>query len=109
MIVQNLGILQQKQPKAAGTPAPYVVCIPTSRSFSSASGTTTFDVSTNGSFAITENPDSTWLSASPTSGTAGLTTITVTYGGNKTGSARNMQFVVTVSPLTATCTMYQSA
>lgn len=55
--------------------------------------TLSFNVKANSNWAITENAD--WITVSPSSGTAGNTTVDVTFAGNMTAYARTATIKVT--------------
>lgn len=83
---------------------PYLSVNPSNESVGSEASTTTFDVSSNLDWIITESCS--WLSVNPSSG-SGNQTITVTYGENLDITERTCEIDVEGGSMTATYTLTQ--
>ena len=87
--------------------APFTLTIsPSNRSVTNASGSTTFTITSNTSWSVSDN--ATWLTVSPVSG-SGNGTLTATYQENTTTSQRVGTITVIGGGITGTVTVTQSA
>jgi len=87
-----------------GGSSSYLTVSPSSRSVSSAAGSTTFDVSSNVSWSVSD--DAGWLNVSPTSG-SNNGTLTANYDENTSSSSRTGTITVTGSGITRNVTVVQ--
>ncbi len=88
----------------SGGSSNYLSVTPSSQNVSSAAGSTTFSVSSNVSWTVSD--DASWLTVSPTSG-SNDGTLTANYDENTTTSSRTGTITVTGGGITSTVTVVQ--